>query len=47
MDDDTFQASVDLDYLNSSTPKVPTGETQHPLVAKPVWERIWKKKKKM
>lgn len=45
MDDDTFHASMTalhgsvcgagLDYLNSSTPKVPTGRTQRPLVAKP------------
>ncbi|CAF87690.1 unnamed protein product, partial [Tetraodon nigroviridis] len=44
MDDDTFQASMtalhgsvcsaDLDYLNSSTPKVPIGRTV-PLVVKP------------
>lgn len=55
MDDDTFQASVtalhgslcasDLDYLSSSTPKVPIGRTQCPLVAKPCCDRIEKKKK--
>lgn len=55
MDNDTIQASVtalhgsvcgaDLDYLNSSTPKVATGGTQHPLVANPGWERIKKRKK--
>lgn len=45
VDDDTFHASMtalhgsvcsaDLDYLNSSTPKVPIVRTQRPLVAKP------------